>query len=98
MRTRVSTHRIRDMRGLWLRANAGLGFQRGAVGSRPKECKVSNKHDYEAMEADYQVQVSGREQRPMVKKRQAPSHARRRGRTPQAFNGIHRRRQKKILV
>lgn len=56
---------------------------------------MSHEQAYEYAEMSYGTQrfESGRSN---VSKRQRPTVGRRRGKTPQSFNGIHRRRRKKL--
>jgi len=58
---------------------------------------MSNQQTYEATELEY----GGESFRTIERfrggsKRQAPTMGRRRGKAPQSFNGIHRRRRRKI--
>ena len=56
---------------------------------------MSNTHDYQAGEFSYEVQFRASTQ-PRMAQRRRLSSTRRRARSPQAFNGMHRRRLKKV--
>jgi hypothetical protein len=51
---------------------------------------------YEQGEVDYGVDNFRRVTEPKTSKRNRPTHGRRRGKTPQSVNGIHRRRNRKL--
>jgi hypothetical protein len=51
---------------------------------------------YEQNEMDYGVEQFRRETDIKMSKRQRPSYGRRRGKSPQSVNGIHRRRNRKM--
>jgi hypothetical protein len=57
---------------------------------------MSHKQQYEAAELDYGTEGFRSAQRSDAGQRQKPQMGRRRGKTPQSFNGIHRRRRRKI--
>lgn len=57
---------------------------------------MSNLHSYEALEADYSTDNFRRSEPIKGKKDQAPNRGRRRGKSPQSVNGIHRRRKRKL--
>ena len=57
---------------------------------------MSHEQLYEGPEADYRGDDFGRVERIRTSKRRRPTQARRRGKTPQSFNGIHRRRKRKV--
>ncbi len=58
---------------------------------------MSNTQQYEDLHVDYRVSGFVDDDRFKSSKRQSPTHARRRGRTPVSFNGMHRRRRKKTV-
>lgn len=57
---------------------------------------MSNAQSYEAWEADYGTDTFGRSKAIKSSKQQRPSHGRKRGKSPQSVNGIHRRRKRKM--
>ena len=57
---------------------------------------MSHKQQYEAMEADYSSESFRTMERFEGSKRRQPSMSRGRGKAPQSFNGMHRRRRRKI--
>jgi hypothetical protein len=57
---------------------------------------MSHLQSYEAMEADYGTDTFRRAIPIKLSKSRRPTHGRRRGKTPQSVNGMHRRRNRKI--
>jgi hypothetical protein len=57
---------------------------------------MSNQQAYEATDMEYGSENFRSADRGRGEKRQAPTMGRRRGKTPQSFNGIHRRRRRKM--
>ena len=57
---------------------------------------MSNSQTYEALEADYGMDTFRRTVPVKSSKQHRPTHGRRRGKSPQSVNGIHRRRKRKI--
>lgn len=57
---------------------------------------MSHSQMYEAYEADYGTDTFRRSVAVKSSKQQRPEHGRRRGKSPQSVNGIHRRRKRKI--
>ena len=57
---------------------------------------MSHKQQYEATEVDYGTSNFRQSERLGSSKRQRPIMGRNRGKTPQSFNGIHRRRKRKM--
>jgi len=57
---------------------------------------MSHKQQYEAADLDYSVESFRSSERFEAAQRRRPNMGRRRGKTPQSFNGIHRRRRRKI--
>ena len=57
---------------------------------------MSHKQQYEAIELDYGTDSFRPVERGESGQRRKPQMGRRRGKTPQSFNGIHRRRRRKI--
>jgi hypothetical protein len=57
---------------------------------------MSNQQAYEATEVEYGTESFRSFERLKDSKRQPPMMGRKRGKTPQSFNGIHRRRRRKI--
>jgi hypothetical protein len=51
---------------------------------------------YELDEMDYSADNVRRSSEMKFSKRQRPAHSRRRGKSPQSVNGIHRRRNRKM--
>lgn len=58
---------------------------------------MSHKQSYEATDLNYGVESFHSEERVKNSKRRSPSMGRQRGKSPQSFNGIHRRRRRKIV-
>lgn len=56
---------------------------------------MSHMQSYEALEANYSND-NFRRSEPIKSKRPAPTRGRHSGKGPQSFNGIHRRRRRKI--
>ena len=56
---------------------------------------MSNTHEYEASDAQYQVVFRGRTE-PKLSHRRRSGATGRQGKMPVMFNGIHRRRRKKF--
>lgn len=57
---------------------------------------MSDSQSYEAYEADYGTDTFRRSVAVKSSKEQRPTHGRRRGKSPQSVNGIHRRRKRKM--
>jgi hypothetical protein len=57
---------------------------------------MSHKHVYEATDVDYGFDGFRAVERISTAKRHRPTMGRQRGKAPQSFNGIHRRRRRKI--
>jgi hypothetical protein len=57
---------------------------------------MSHKQQYEAADVDYVTDSFRSVERVDISQRRRPTMGRRRGKTPQSFNGIHRRRRRKI--
>jgi hypothetical protein len=57
---------------------------------------MSNQHVYEAAELEYGNESFRSCERLRSTKQNRPTMGRRRGKTPQSFNGIHRRRRRKL--
>ena len=57
---------------------------------------MSHSQNYEAMEVDYSMDTFRRSTPITSAKSRRPSYGRRRGKSPQSVNGIHRRRRRKI--
>jgi len=57
---------------------------------------MSNAQTYEALEVDYGTDTFRRTVSVTSSKQQRPTHGRRRGKSPQSVNGIHRRRKRKM--
>jgi hypothetical protein len=57
---------------------------------------MSHKQQYEAADLDYGTDSFRPAERFDGGQRRKPQMGRRRGKTPQSFNGIHRRRRRKI--
>jgi hypothetical protein len=57
---------------------------------------MSNQQAYEATELEYGTASFRSSERERSSKRQQPTMGRKRGKTPQSFNGIHRRRRRKM--
>ncbi len=58
---------------------------------------MSNTQEYGDLQADYRVSGFRASEPFKSSKRSRPMHARRRGRVPDSFNGMHRRRRKKTM-
>jgi len=58
---------------------------------------MSHKQQYEATELDYERDNFREVERFEHSQQRRPTMVRRRGKTPQSFNGIHRRRRRKIV-
>lgn len=57
---------------------------------------MSHEQSYESVNAEYQGAEFGRTERIHASKQRRPTHGRKRGKVPQSFNGIHRRRKRKM--
>lgn len=57
---------------------------------------MSNQQTYEATDMEYGSESFRSGDRARSEKRQTPTMGRKRGKTPQSFNGIHRRRRRKM--
>jgi hypothetical protein len=57
---------------------------------------MSNQQMYEATDMEYGSDNFRSVERVRSGKRQAPTMGRKRGKAPQSFNGIHRRRRRKM--
>ncbi len=57
---------------------------------------MSHKQQYEATDLDYTMESFRTVERFENANQRRPSMGRKRGKTPQSFNGIHRRRRRKI--
>jgi hypothetical protein len=57
---------------------------------------MSHKQQYEASDLDYGVESFRTVDRADSAQRRRPQMGRRRGKAPQSFNGIHRRRRRKM--
>lgn len=57
---------------------------------------MSHKQQYEATDLDYGVESFRQADRSGAAQRERPTMNRRRGKAPQSFNGIHRRRRRKL--
>jgi hypothetical protein len=57
---------------------------------------MSHKQQYEASDLDYGVENFRTAERSDSSQRRRPPMGRRRGKAPQSFNGIHRRRKRKM--
>lgn len=57
---------------------------------------MSHKQQYEASDMDYGTESFRSSDRFASSERKRPTMNRRRGKTPQSFNGIHRRRRRKL--
>ena len=57
---------------------------------------MSHQQAYEATEVDYGTESFRTFERIRPGKRNAPTMGRKRGKAPQSFNGIHRRRRRKM--
>jgi hypothetical protein len=58
---------------------------------------MSHKQQYEATELDYETSTFRTFERIDHSQHRRPAMGRRRGKGPQSFNGIHRRRRRKIV-
>ena len=57
---------------------------------------MSHKQQYEAADLDYTLENFRTTERFDSSSRRRPAMGRKRGKAPQSFNGIHRRRRRKI--
>jgi hypothetical protein len=57
---------------------------------------MSHKQQYEATDLDYGTENFRSAERVDASQRRRPPAGRRRGKAPQSFNGIHRRRRRKM--
>ena len=57
---------------------------------------MSNQQMYEATDMEYGSENFRSSERVRSSKRETPTMGRKRGKTPQSFNGIHRRRRRKM--
>jgi hypothetical protein len=57
---------------------------------------MSHKQQYEAADVDYVTDNFRSIERSDMGQRRRPTMGRRRGKAPQSFNGIHRRRRRKM--
>jgi hypothetical protein len=57
---------------------------------------MSHKQQYEASDMDYGTENFRSSERAEGGQRRRPEMGRRRGKAPQSFNGIHRRRRRKM--
>jgi hypothetical protein len=57
---------------------------------------MSHRQEYEASDLDYGVDSFRTLERVGTSKRRRPMMGRQRGKTPQSFNGMHRRRRRKM--
>jgi hypothetical protein len=57
---------------------------------------MSHKQQYEASDMDYGVENFRTQERNDSASHRRPQMGRRRGKAPQSFNGIHRRRRRKM--
>jgi len=57
---------------------------------------MSNSQSFEALETEYSTDTFRRTVSVKSSKEQRPSHGRRRGKSPQSVNGIHKRRKRKM--
>ncbi len=57
---------------------------------------MSHKQQYEATDLDYGMENFRSVERFSNTNRKQPAMGRKRGKTPQSFNGIHRRRRRKL--
>jgi len=57
---------------------------------------MSHKQQYEATDLEYGVEGFRSAERFDASQRKKPTMGRHRGKTPQSFNGIHRRRRRKM--
>ena len=57
---------------------------------------MSHKHQYEAADVDYGTENFRTTEQRFDANRRQPTMGRKRGKTPQSFNGIHRRRRRKM--
>ena len=60
------------------------------------EQQMSHSHQYEQGDMDYSAADFRRGGEIKLAKRERPTHSRRRGKSPQSVNGIHRRRNRKM--
>ena len=64
--------------------------------SHRKVRSMSHKQQYEATDLDYGTENFRTNERFDSSQRRRPQMGRKRGKAPQSFNGIHRRRRRKI--
>ena len=57
---------------------------------------MSHKQQYEANDLEYSMNEFRESERSGGSQRRRPTMGRKRGKTPQSFNGIHRRRKRKM--
>jgi hypothetical protein len=57
---------------------------------------MSHKQQYDATDLDYSIEGFRTSERFEESQRRRPQMGRRRGKAPQSFNGIHRRRRRKM--
>ena len=57
---------------------------------------MSTAQSYEALEVDYSTDTFRRSSPIKSSKQRRPTHGRKRGKSPQSVNGIHRRRRRKL--
>jgi hypothetical protein len=57
---------------------------------------MSHKQSYEATDVDYGTDTFSASERVKASKQRRPLMGRQRGKAPQSFNGIHRRRRRKM--
>jgi hypothetical protein len=73
------------------------GISPGSVEGNPERKDImSHKQSYEATDLNYGSDSFTTFERVKPSKRQRPAMGRQRGKVPQSFNGIHRRRRRKI--
>ena len=61
-----------------------------------KACIMSHKQQYEATEWDFETSSFRTSERADHSQQRRPAMGRRRGKAPNSFNGMHRRRRRKI--
>ena len=57
---------------------------------------MSHRQEYEAADLDYSIESFRTAERIGSSKRRRPTMGRQRGKAPQSFNGMHRRRRRKM--
>jgi hypothetical protein len=67
-----------------------------APGGEERKKQMSHIQQYEQSDMDYSVESVRRETEFKASKRNRPTHGRKRGKSPQSVNGIHRRRNRKM--